>query len=204
LGPGDRLPAERELADLLTVGRLRVREALAALEAEGYLVTRRGATGGRFVTELERPWQAWLSRMQQRLDDLDDIIDFRLAVERQAVVFACERRTEDDLSVMGRSLVMLETAGTPRAYRQADVVFHAAVADAAHSPRLAAAVARARGELFEPIDVLWFDDRSQDSLVAHRRVVEAIDRRSPEAAAHAMTEHIEHTRAEVHDLLRRR
>lgn len=204
LGPGDRLPAERDLAGQFGVGRVRVREALAALEQEGYLVTRRGATGGRFVTQLERPWRTWIAGMRRRLDDLDDIVDFRLAVERQAVVFACDRRTAEDLAAIQRSLSLMEAADGPRRYRQADVQFHAAVAAAAHSPRLANAVARARGELFEPIDVLWIDDRSLDSLVAHREVADAIERRDATAAAAAMTVHVEQTRREIHDLLRRR
>jgi DNA-binding FadR family transcriptional regulator len=201
LGPGDRLPAEREMADQLGVGRLRVREALAVLEAEGYLETRRGATGGRFVTELHRPWRAWVTRMRRRLDDLDDIVDFRLAVECQAAMFAAERRTDEDLAAIVRSLALLEVSDSPRAYRQADVAFHAAVAAASHSPRLAAAVDRARGELFEPIDLLWFGDRARDSLADHRKVYEAIVARDPAGAAAAMTAHIEDTRAEIHEIL---
>ncbi len=201
LGPGDRLPAEREMAERLGVGRVRVREALAVLEAEGYLETRRGATGGRFVTELRRPWRAWLTRMRRRLEDLDDIVDFRLAVECQAAMFAAERRTDDDLAAIARSLALLEASDSPRSYRQADVAFHAAVAAASHSPRLATAVDRARSALFEPIDLLWFDDRARDSLVDHRRIAEAIIARDPAAASAAMAAHIEDTRAEIHQIL---
>ena len=66
LGPGDRLPPERELATSFRVSRDRVREALLALENDGYVVARRGATGGRFVTELAAPFAAWAAKHRAR------------------------------------------------------------------------------------------------------------------------------------------
>jgi GntR family transcriptional repressor for pyruvate dehydrogenase complex len=50
--PGDRLPSERELAEQFQVSRVAVREALRALENSGFIITRQGATGGAFVTDL--------------------------------------------------------------------------------------------------------------------------------------------------------
>ncbi len=201
LGPGDRLPAERDLADTYGVGRLRVRDALAALEAEGYVETRRGATGGRFVTGLGRPFRAWADRMRADADELDDIVDFRLAVECQAARFAAERRRARDLTALRRSLTMLEAAADPRSYRLADVAFHRALATASGSPRLAAAVERARGELFEPADALWEDDDAARSLRDHAAIVVAVEARDADAAAAAMAMHIELTRREIRALL---
>ena len=51
VGPGDRLPAERELAEQLGVARISLREALKILQDEGYVQVRRGALGGAYVTE---------------------------------------------------------------------------------------------------------------------------------------------------------
>ncbi|MET1001820.1 MAG: GntR family transcriptional regulator [Acidimicrobiia bacterium] len=78
LGPGDRLPPERELATNFRVSRDRVREALLALENDGYVVARRGATGGRFVTELAAPLAAGAAQTQPQRDDN---VDLRRAVE---------------------------------------------------------------------------------------------------------------------------
>jgi GntR family transcriptional regulator, transcriptional repressor for pyruvate dehydrogenase complex len=198
-GPGDRLPSERELAANLGGSRDRLRAALAALEADGYLVSRRGATGGRFVTELASPFATWAARTAH---ELDDIVDFRLAVECQAARFAADRRTAHDLERMCAAVTRLDAVGTPREYRLADVSFHASVAVASGNDRLAAAVERARGELFEPADVLW-EDGQNESLVDHSRILSAIQTSNAAGAAAAMAEHIEHTRSELHRLLRR-
>lgn len=52
VGPGDRLPAERELAEQLGVARMSLRDAIKVLQADGYVEVRRGARGGTFVTGL--------------------------------------------------------------------------------------------------------------------------------------------------------
>jgi GntR family transcriptional repressor for pyruvate dehydrogenase complex len=199
LGPGDRLPAERELASRLRVSRDRVREALQSLEAEGYLVAKRGATGGRFVTELATPFAAWAARTEH---DLDDIVDFRLAVECEACRFAARRRAKADLEAMQHAVDRLDTAATPREYRLADVAFHASIAIASGNERLATAVERARGELFEPADELWKHGRIE-SLADHQHILAAIRGREAETAAQAMAEHIERTRLELRELARR-
>lgn len=198
LGPGDRLPPERELAAQLGVSRDRLRDALAMLERDGYVVRKRGATGGRFVTELAAPFASWASRTEH---DLDDIVDFRLAVECQAARFAAQRRTRADLTALRSAVEALAAATSPRDYRLADVAFHAAIALASGNDRLAAAVERARGELFEPADVLWREGRT-DSLVDHRRILAAIEARDPDDAAGVLAEHIERTRHELRDLVR--
>jgi GntR family transcriptional regulator, transcriptional repressor for pyruvate dehydrogenase complex len=197
LGPGDRLASERDLAATHRVSRLLVREALASLETDGYVVTRRGATGGRFVTSLELPFQTWAAL---RLGDLDDIIDFRLAVECQAVRFAAERRTKTDLAAITKAARQLERAKTPRDYRLADVAFHAALAEASRSPRLAAAVERARGDLFEPADDLWQEGLDL-TIAQHQAIMSAIADAEPARAGSAMSAHIESTRSEMHELV---
>ena len=175
-----------------------MREALSALEAEGYVLAKRGATGGWFVTELGAPFAAWAVRTEH---DLDDIVDFRLAVEAEAARF----RVHTTHPIGSRRDAAGRRAARqrrhPREYRLADVAFHAAIAIASRNDRLAVAVERARGELFEPADELWKHGRIE-SLADHRQILDAIERQDAEAAARAMGVHIERTRREVRALVR--
>jgi GntR family transcriptional regulator, transcriptional repressor for pyruvate dehydrogenase complex len=201
LGPGDQLPPERLLAEQLGVGRLRVREALALLEEDGYVVARRGATGGRFVTELVVPYNQWMDQMRRDLTELDDIVDYRIAVECEVARLAAARCTKTDLTAMNKAIRALERATTPRAYKTADLAFHDALAKASRSTRLAAAVDQARGDLFSPVDELWFDGRSDASAQDHQEIADACDRHEGGMAAAAMARHIEQTRRDIAALL---
>src|SRR5487761_1611874 len=123
LGPGDRLPPE------------------------GYIVARRGALGGTFVTELVEPRRRWLRRMRENLADFDDIIDYRIAVEAHAAGLAAARRDEAGLRAIEEAVRRLADVTGVLSFRAADGAFHRAVAAAARSPRLAAAIDEARGLL---------------------------------------------------------
>lgn len=202
LRPGDRLPAERELAENLGVGRITLREALGRLQAEGYLVTRRGAKGGTFVTELSLPRDRWLEGMRADLTALEDILEFRIAVEQRAARLACQRRTRADLTALRRALRLMEQARDLDAFRAADAAFHGSLALAARSPRLVAAVADARGQLFLPTDSLSYPPAVQDSLAAHRAIAAAVVARDEEGAAALVERHITATRDWLRAVLR--
>ncbi len=203
VGPGDRLPPERTLAEQLGVARVSVRQALARLQSEGYLTTRRGAFGGTFVTELIEPRRRWLQRMRENLADLEDILDFRVAVEAHAARLAAQRRDAADLSAIEQAVEQLGDVSDIATFRAADGAFHHAVATAARSPRLTAAIADARGQLFLPTDSLVYPPDVERTLDDHRRIAAALRHKDHEESAAAMTEHIEATRAWLRQILTR-
>jgi GntR family transcriptional regulator, transcriptional repressor for pyruvate dehydrogenase complex len=97
VSPGERLPAERDLAEQLGVARISLREAIRQLREDGYVEVRRGSTGGTYVTELRRPAEAWRSRMREQVGEMDDILDFRIALETETATLAARRHTEAGL-----------------------------------------------------------------------------------------------------------
>ncbi|GLY65867.1 FadR/GntR family transcriptional regulator [Amycolatopsis taiwanensis] len=201
LGPGDRLPPERELAERMRVGRVSLREAIRLLQASGYVEVRRGATGGTFVTQLDRPYQDWLRQMRNRVDEIGDILDLRIGLEARAAALAARRRTDAQLSAMATAIDQLASSDSRTSFRAADAAFHGAVAAAAHNKRLETAIAQARGEMFTPVDRLVYTELIMSSQAAHAAVHEAIRDRNAELAARAMESHLEQTRQELHHVI---
>src|SRR5215469_15371315 len=86
VGPGERFPAERDLAAQLGISRLTLRDAIHELHEAGYVCSRRGRFGGTFVTyDRPSPSSTDLRRLaRQEADKLTDALIFRLAVEAGA------------------------------------------------------------------------------------------------------------------------
>ena len=200
--PGDRLPTQRELAEQLGVARVSVREGVRQLVEGGYLEVRRGAAGGAFVTELSRPLEAWRRRLRSMAGELDELIDFRVALESRAASLAAERATRADLVEIRTALKVMRAPRSPEreprsAFRHADGLFHDALSKAARNRRLDAAIREARLELFTPYDLLNFDEPVRPVLDDHQAIYTAVRDGDSGRAAALMAEHIEHTRQQL-------
>ena len=204
LAPGDRLPAERELAQRLGVSRATLSQALVALEVigavevrhgDGTLVTDRGARG-RSGLDHQDPAaddDAVARAIREHADRLPDVIDARDALEQKLAALAAGRRTDDDLARIDRALeVMAEDVDRGGRGVAGDEAFHGAVTAAAHSPVLATMMATISELITETrIESLSQPGRPQESLAGHRRIAEAVRAGDPQAAAVAMHDHIE-------------
>jgi GntR family transcriptional regulator, transcriptional repressor for pyruvate dehydrogenase complex len=197
LGPGDRLPPERELAAQLGVARISLREGIKILQDGGYLDVRRGYNGGIFVTELTKPFAEWRARLREQTHEIDDIIDYRLGLETFAAALAAKRRTSADLSAMRRAISDIGRSDSRAAFRLADSMFHAGLARAAANTRLENGILHTRGELFSPHDLLDFAEPVEESRRDHQAIYEAIRSRQPDEAADRMRQHIERTRRQL-------
>ena len=133
-GGGDRLPAERTLANDLGVSRAALREALGRLETAG-LVVRRHGSGTRITREV--PLSASLAtRLEHAGDDFEHAAEFRAAVEPQIARLAALRITEDELEDL-RALLARSAEEIPADESvRLDVAFHGAVARASGNPLL--------------------------------------------------------------------
>ena len=201
LNVGHRLPPQRELAKSLGVSRQTVFEALGVLEHDGYVNTLRGASGGTFVCELRVPAERWLERLRASIHEFDDVLDFRIGVERQVAVLAAARRTDDDLMAMRAAVAELAAADSLSSYRAADAAFHRALSQAARNPLLEQAVFQARASLFFPVDLLEYEPTVAQTAREHTTILRALERHDGTAAARAVATHLEHTRAKLHSML---
>lgn len=98
LQPGDRLPSERELTDLLHVGRSSVREALRAMELLGLIETRRGE--GTFIVDFRKHQLVELlsSFVLQRENADHDILEVKRIIETSGIYKLVFNRTYIDIS----------------------------------------------------------------------------------------------------------
>lgn len=200
-GPGDRLPPERELAKHLGVSRATVREALQVLAAKGYLQPRRGMKGGWFVESVQEAPAHLRRKIRESLPALDDILDYRLAIEGMTARLAAQRRTDSDLNWMRAAVAAMRESTDLPSFRRADSHFHLAIADAARNSMLRDAIETARVTMFLLTDAAGFEVLLDSSVRGHQRILAAIERGEARAAEEECGAHIEVTRAELRRIL---
>lgn len=189
--PGDRLPSEREMASQLEVSRVTLREAIKTLEQEGYLVTRRGATGGLRVTALSEP--AARRRREVGTDQryIEELFTYRRTIECGAAWLAATRRTRTDIARIAAAVRELQDGIDMRRFRKVDTDFHRAVATATHNRFYVDAVEDVRQTLFLLLSGTEHDVILPSTLEAHTTILAAIKDGSPERAEAGMAAHIE-------------
>lgn len=157
LGPGDRLPPERELATTLGVGRSSVREALRVLEVMGLIRTATGSgpTAGAIVTATPHGGLAQLLRLQVAAQGfpIPDVYETRLLLEEWAVAHLAELADAGtavgaDLGDAHATLDAMDGEGlTPEEFLALDTQFHLRLTDAAGNIVVAATMAGLRGAI---------------------------------------------------------
>jgi GntR family transcriptional repressor for pyruvate dehydrogenase complex len=191
LRAGDKLPAERELAQRLGVSRATLSQALVALEVVGVVEVRHG--DGTVVTARQQQSTRIIEAIRSHADRLPEIIETRDALETKIAALAATRRTEDDLARIDEALTSME-ADIEAGGRglEGDERFHGAVTAASHSLLLARLMDEI-GDLIKEtrLESLSQPGRPQESLAGHRAIAEAIRAGDPAAAAAAMHDHVE-------------
>ena len=193
LRPGDRLPAERDLATTVGVSRPTVRAGLRALNAMGVVRTRHGA--GTFIPEtpaLDSEPLSFLAALHGFTRE--EMYEARRILEVGAAGLAAERATSEDLASISEEVANLfATMNDPQAFLVHDIRFHRLVAAASGNQIVAA--------LVEMVAELYYERRRQtaeratgrnlhDAAELHRRVYQAIRAKDSERAMAAMNEHL--------------
>lgn len=137
---GGRLPSERELAEQLQVSRASVREALIALELEGYVTVRVGT--GVFVLRDQGVDLARLTSHTEGLSSPSDIgpfdaLETRLLLEPSSAALAAQVASKEQVQAIEQAHRLMATSDKPS---QADYQFHIAIANACGNAALAAVI----------------------------------------------------------------
>lgn len=194
---GERLPPEADLAGRFGIAPMTLRQALAILREAGYVETRRGRGGGTFVIRGAPPAPAPKARKLLRsltVEDLRDLIDYRVAIAGAAAALAAERASQAELEGMRHDVEAMETTTSYDDFRRIDVRFHLAVASAARSPRLTAAEASMQVEVGALMSLIPHPPEALHvSNGQHRAILEAVSRREPDGARTLMEAHVRGT-----------
>jgi DNA-binding FadR family transcriptional regulator len=192
LPPGSRLPPERELAEQLDISRSTLRQALTALVQSGHLMAARGRGGGTFVAEAPPLTVGGPTPSPERFRD---VLDYRVAIETGAALLAAERAEPEDLERMREQVQEMKAIGEDfEPYRRADIRFHIALAEAARSHRLVAAMTEVQGDMSELISLIAHPDEVlAQSNAQHAQLIDLIEAHDAAGAAELVRKHLEGT-----------
>lgn len=194
LRPGDRLPAERDLAGQIGVSRPTVRAGLRALAAMGVVQSRHGS--GTYIPDgppvLAAEPLSFLAALHGFTGE--EMYEARRILEVGAAGLAAERATPEHIATLAEEVAELfASLETPQVFLVHDINFHRAIAAASGNPIIAS--------LVEMVSTLYYERRRRtaerafprdlrDAAEAHRRIYQAVRAHAPEAARVAMNEHL--------------
>ncbi|HEY3939674.1 MAG TPA: FadR/GntR family transcriptional regulator [Bryobacteraceae bacterium] len=190
--PGARIPAERQLGQLLGVGRASLREALKALEIMGLIETRLG--DGTYVCQrsefLSRPLLWAITSSSET--EVHELVEARKLIETELAGLAAERATAEDLKQIGAHLDRMERSlDSSSEFLQSDIEFHLAIGQAAHNSILMNALHLIRNLLQEWIgSTLQLEGSAQKALDHHKAIFLAVAKKNGPAARAGMAAHL--------------
>lgn len=191
LAPGDLLPSERALSDELNVGRSTVREAINRLVSLGLVRSVHGS-GTRVEAPSGRPITQSIERLLRRgAVELAHLTQVRLPLETAIAGLAALNRSEEHLERMEAAQAVLASSGASlEAQVQADLDFHAALAEASGNPLF--------NLVLSPIQELLLESRRRTlgrhgtrmAYEHHAAILEAVRRQDEAGASEAMRGHL--------------
>jgi GntR family transcriptional regulator, transcriptional repressor for pyruvate dehydrogenase complex len=194
LGPGGRLPAERDLAQRIGVSRPTVRAGLRTLAALGVVRSRRGS--GTYIPPgpptLGAEALSFLAALHKFT--VDDVYEVRRILEVGAAGLAAERATPDQLATLADEVAGLFASLAERqVFLVHDINFHRGVAAASGNPIVAS--------LVEMVAALYYERRRttaaratdrdlRDAADAHRQIYQAVRAHDVDRARRTMNDHL--------------
>ena len=210
LRPGERLPAERELAERLDVSRPSLREAITELSGRGLLTSRAGS--GVFVAEILGPaFPPALTRLFASHEEaVFDYLAFRRDMEGLAAERAARHGSDTDLRVIDTIFCKMEAAHQKRDPAEEaglDADFHMAIIEASHNVvmlhMMRSMFQLLRQGVFYNRQMLFRNRPTRDALLdQHRMMNECLQARDPAAARAAVETHLTYVEQSFHEVLR--
>jgi len=190
--PGDKLPTEMELMEILNVSRPVLREALSSLESLG-VITRKTREGTFFNNKISsHPFSIMLSLAH---DNLQAMVEARMALELGLITIAAEKISDEDLKRLKQTIEIIENSKDQN-YGEADIEFHRIIALSANNQIVEGMVDSLIVTLIK-IDSEIKVREPERTIEHHRAIYKALEKRDPFEAFHQMYLHLDYVRHKV-------
>ncbi|GAA5088118.1 MULTISPECIES: FadR/GntR family transcriptional regulator [Paenalcaligenes] len=178
LSAEEQLPSESDLARMLGVSTVTVREALNTLRAQGLIDTRRGRHGGSFVCQLEALDQVHLRFFQTLTTEyISDLGEFYCALAARSAWLAAQRATQDEWTLFARLVEQFQAASTAHTRARADMRCMITLISYAQSARLVSQSLQLQNEWMPLTVVLYEKNGIHERLVTdYQQLLKALQR----------------------------
>ena len=194
LKPGDRLPAERVLAERLGVGRSYVREAIRKLEFFGLLKT--SPQSGTYVSgySIKMIEGVLTDIINFNKDDFSALIEARYYMEINAARLAAIRRTDEDLELLRSAVADYDNkVNNKQDAVQEDMFIHLRIANATKNSVFESMLLMLLPDIIKNIieNKVCGDNRGVQAMAEHHEILQAIENKDADAAGAAMASHLD-------------
>jgi GntR family transcriptional regulator, transcriptional repressor for pyruvate dehydrogenase complex len=194
LKPGDRLPAERVLAERLGVGRSYVREAIRKLEFFGLLKT--SPQSGTYVSgySIKMIEGVLTDIINFNKDDFSALIEARYYMEINAARLAAMRRTDEDLALLRAAVADYDNkVNSKQDAVQEDMFIHLRIANATKNSVFESMLLMLLPDIIRNIidQKICGDNRGMQAMAEHHEILQAIADQDADAAGAAMASHLD-------------
>jgi GntR family transcriptional regulator, transcriptional repressor for pyruvate dehydrogenase complex len=184
LKKGEKLPPERQLSEMLGVGRPTLKQALSALESMGIIESRHG--GGNYIcNNIANIFNPFTLKFYLSEGNHNDILEFRYILEVQFAKLAALKAKEDDTLKLYHIIEQMESVTTTEERLNLNYDFHLEIAKIAGNSLIVS--------VYESImDLIIMQTTTTDGYNyhnSHKKIVEAIQSGNPQLAAKIMSDH---------------
>ena len=196
--PGEKLPSERKLADLLGLSRASVREAIQALAFSGYLEVIQGK--GTYVLEMSTKYDEIVNFFSEFSDySLDYLMEARIMLEGEFARLAALNASQEEIALIEKIFNEIAKSKDLNSFVVKDLEFHLTIAKATHNPFMNGLM-KIIGEMLykETRKIIKISKGTRiNTIETTRDLVQAFKKRNAEQAKELMSEHIRNIKASL-------
>jgi GntR family transcriptional repressor for pyruvate dehydrogenase complex len=190
--PGDKLPTEMELMEILNVSRPVLREALSSLESLG-VITRKTREGTFFNNKISsHPFSVMLALAS---DNLQAMFEARMALELGLITIAAEKISDEELEKLKKTIDAIANRKDNN-YGEADIEFHRTIALSANNPVVEGLIDSLIVTLVKTNSLVKIREPER-TLEHHLAIYNALVKRDPFEAFHQLFLHLDYVRQKV-------